>query len=318
MTTSPVRTIQKQTGAGRVAARQTVHNTGAVRTGVKAKETADKPDVVKTSGKVTEKKPDKSEKIRRIVTLVSGLVGAACLGYFAFYCISAANARKQAETLAGLKEVTAPVIRQKPATVTLDLVEEPPEVLEEYQTLYIKNKSLAGWIRIPDTEIDYPVMQTRNNDYYLTHDFEQNEDKNGSIFLDCDCSIWPRSENLLIYGHNMMSGKMFGTLDNYKSEDYFKKHPAIQFDTLYERGTYQIMYVFSEVVHEASEVTFKYYQFIDANSAEEYDSNMRYMAEMSLYDTGVTSSFGDDLITLSTCDYEEGSERFAVVAKKIN
>ena len=264
------------------------------------------------------KEAKRSDRIRRVVTTLSGLVGAVCLGYFTFYCISAANARKQAESLAGLKEVSSPVAPKTPATVTLDLVEEAPEILEEYQTLYVKNKSLAGWIRIPDTEIDYPVMQTRNNEYYLTHDFEQKEDKNGSIFLDCDCSIWPRSENLLIYGHNMMSGKMFGTLDKYKSEDYFKKHPEIQFDTLYERGTYQIMYVFSEVVHEASEVTFKYYQFIDANSAEEYDSNMRYMAEMSLYDTGVTSRFGDDLITLSTCDYEEGSERFAVVAKKIN
>ncbi|MBR2275052.1 MAG: hypothetical protein IJ873_03185, partial [Lachnospiraceae bacterium] len=121
--------------------------------------------MAKKKGKKAKKELEKSEKIRRAVTFISGLVGAACLGYFAFYCISAANARKQAETLAGLKEVTAPVIRQKPATVTLDLVEEPPEVLEEYQTLYIKNKSLAGWIRIPDTEIDYPVMQTRNNDY---------------------------------------------------------------------------------------------------------------------------------------------------------
>ena len=277
------------------------------------------------TGKVNNKKGGKkkkaglsrSEKLRRSVTFISGLVGIACLGYFAYYCVMASNTSRQAKALSELKETEAPIAVSKNASINLDLLEEPPDILEEYQTLYMKNKSLAGWIRIPDTEIDYPVMQTRNNDYYLNHDFDQNEDKNGSLFIDADCSIWPRSENLIIYGHNMKSGKMFGTLDKYKSEDYYKKHPAIEFDTIYENGTYQIMYVFSEVVHESSEVTFKYYQFIDANSAEEYDSNMRTMAEMSLYDTGVTSHFGDDLITLSTCDYEEGAERFAVVAKRI-
>ncbi|MCR5789814.1 MAG: class B sortase [Lachnospiraceae bacterium] len=268
---------------------------------------AKKEKKVKLSGK---------EKLRRIVSVISGIIGAGCLGYFAYYCIMAANTTKQADALSKLKEVEPPVI-VKPATVNLDLLEDTPDILEEYQTLYIKNKSLAGWIRIPDTEIDYPVMQTRNNDYYLDHDFDQNEDKNGSIFIDTACSIWPRSQNLLIYGHNMKSGKMFGTLDQYKSEEYYRKHPLIQFDTIYEKGVYQIMYVFSEVVHEANEVTFKYYQFIDANSAEEYDSNMNAMAEMSLYDTGIVSHFGDDLITLSTCDYEEGSERFAVVAKRV-
>ncbi len=269
-------------------------------------------------GKKKKKKAlSRSEKLRRVVSFISGIVGAACLGYFAYYCVMASNSSKQAKGLSELKEKEPPIEVSKKATVNLDLLEDAPDILPEYKTLYIKNKSLAGWIRIPGTEIDYPVMQTRNNDYYLNHDFDQNEDKNGSLFIDADCSIWPRSENLIIYGHNMKSGKMFGTLAKYKSEEYFKKHPAIEFDTIYENGTYQIMYVFSEVVHEADEVTFKYYQFINANSEEEYDSNMRAMAEMSLYDTGVTSHFGDDLITLSTCDYEEGSERFAVVAKRI-
>ncbi len=263
------------------------------------------------------KKADGKERLRRAVSFISGIVGAVCLGYFAYYCVMASNTAKQAKALSELKENDPPVKVKKNATVNLDLLEEPPEILEEYQTLYIKNKSLAGWIRIPDTEIDYPVMQTRNNDYYLNHDFEQNEDNNGSLFIDAACSIWPRSENLIIYGHNMKSGKMFGTLDKYKDEEYFKKHPVIEFDTIYEDGEYQIMYAFSEVVHESSEVTFKYYQFINADSEQEYDSNMRAMAEMSLYDTGVTSRFGDELITLSTCDYEEGSERFAVVAKRI-
>ena len=273
----------------------------------------------RNSGKKKQKNKESGgkERLRRFITFISGVIGAACLGYFAFYCVQASNASRQARSLSELKDKEPRFEARPKATVNLDLLEEPPEILSEYQTLYVKNKSLAGWIRIPGTEIDYPVMQTRNNDYYLNHDFEQNEDNNGSIFIDSQCSIWPRSENLLIYGHNMKSGKMFGTLDKYKSEDYYKEHPLIEFDTIYEKGIYRIMYVFPEVVHEASEVTFKYYQFIEADSEEEYDSNMQTMAEMSLYDTGVTSSFGDELITLSTCDYEPDAERFAVVAKRV-
>ena len=273
----------------------------------------------RNSGKKKQKNKESGgkERLRRFITFISGVIGAACLGYFAFYCVQASNASRQARSLSELKDKEPRFEARPKATVNLDLLEEPPEILSEYQTLYVKNKSLAGWIRIPGTEIDYPVMQTRNNDYYLNHDFEQNEDNNGSIFIDSQCSIWPRSENLLIYGHNMKSGKMFGTLDKYKNEDYYKEHPLIEFDTIYEKGIYRIMYVFPEVVHEASEVTFKYYQFIEADSEEEYDSNMQTMAEMSLYDTGVTSSFGDELITLSTCDYEPDAERFAVVAKRV-
>ncbi len=70
-------------------------------------------------------------------------------------------------------------------------------------------------------------------------------------------------------------------------------------------------------MHEEAEVTFKYYQFVNANSAQEYRSNMNEMAKMSLYDTGIESYYGDSLITLSTCDYSEGAQRFVVVAKKI-
>lgn len=78
------------------------------------------------------------------------------------------------------------------------------------------------------------------------------------------------------------------------------------------------MYVFRSKIYTADEIVFKYYQFIDANSAEEFDSNMRQMSEMSLYDTGVTASYGDRLLTLSTCDYTEEDGRFVVVAKKVD
>ena len=116
----------------------------------------------------------------------------------------------------------------------------------------------------------------------------------------------------------MRSGKMFGTLNKYSSESYYEAHPVIQFDTIYEKGTYQVMYVFRSKVYSEEDVTFKYYQFINAASEKEFNSAMNEMAALSLYDTGVTASYGDKLLTLSTCDYQETKGRFVVVAKKIS
>lgn len=270
---------------------------------------------------MSKKKISGKERARRILRFFCALAAAGCLGYFAYYVYMAGDSSGKFNDLSKIKDnkrVNEGVNANGKATVTLDEETEAPPMLEEFSALYVKNKSIVGWISIEGTSVDYPVMQSVNEDYYLDHNFEQEKDKNGSIFIDNDCSIWPRSQNIIIYGHNMKSGKMFGALDSYKSKSFFEKHPVIKFDTLYEKGEYRIMYVFNEIVHEETEVAFKYYQFVDANSAQEYKSNMDQMAEMSIYDTGVESFYGDSLITLSTCDYGEGAERFVVVAKKVD
>jgi sortase B len=270
---------------------------------------------------MSKKKPNKKERARSLLRFVCAVLAVGCLGYFAFYVYMSGDSTRNFDTLANIrdnKDSNGNVFANKTTTMTLDKAEDAPPMLEEFNTLYIKNKSIVGWIKIEGTGIDYPVMQSNNENYYLDHNFDQQKDNNGSIFIDKDCSIWPRSQNIIIYGHNMKSGKMFGALDSYKSRSFFDKHPTISFDTLYEKGEYRIMYVFNEVVHEEAEVAFKYYQFIDANSAQEYKSNMDEMAAMSLYNTGVESRYGDSLITLSTCDYSEGAERFVVVAKKVD
>ncbi|MDE6419531.1 MAG: class B sortase, partial [Lachnospiraceae bacterium] len=190
-------------------------------------------------------------------------------------------------------------------------------VLDEYKTLYNKNRSLIGWLKIDDTNIDYPVMQSPDPNYYLTHNFNQEHDNNGSIFLDPDCDIVHRNTNLILYGHHMRSGKMFGSLDSYSSEAFYEEHKYITFDTIYEKGTYEVMYVFRSRIYNEDEIVFKYYQFIDVDSEQEFYSNMNDIAEMSIYDTGVTAVYGDKLLTLSTCDYREENGRFVVVAKRI-
>ena len=259
----------------------------------------------------------KSIKIRKMITSAFLVIGLASLGYFAFYVKQADDTQSNYDRLSDLKGSNYTRNGSKTLVVHLTKDEDAPDILDEYKTLYNNNKSLIGWVRIDDTLIDYPVMQSSSNDYYLNHNFNQEKDNNGSIFIDSECSIWPRSQNLILYGHNMKSGKMFGELKKFKQESFAKEHPYIFFDTLYNKGKYQVMFVFGDNVYDEVEVAFKYYQFIDANSQEEWDSAMHDMAEKSLYDLGISASYGEDIITLSTCDYEKDAERFVVVAKRV-
>lgn len=262
----------------------------------------------------------KQERRRKTVIVIASLVAALCFGYFGVYYFFAERTNVDYEELAELKgsdALSTGNVQEKNDFAIHKTGIKLPDVLDEYKTLYEKNKKLIGWLKIDDTNIDYPVMQTSNNEYYLDHNFNQEYDKNGSIFMDYECSAYPRSTNLILYGHHMKSGNMFGNLQKYAKESYGKEHALIQFDTIYEKATYQVMYVFRSQVYNEDDVVFKYYQFIDANSEAEFSYYMDEMAKLSLYDTGVTASYGDSLLTLSTCDHSQEDGRFVVVAKRI-
>ena len=264
----------------------------------------------------------KRERRRKLIIAACSVAAVCCLGYFGIYTYYDYRTNSTYEALSDLRlnrlpTTAAPAPAATPQFTLDETAPEPKEVLEEFKTLLNKNQKLIGWLKIDDTNIDYPVMQTSDNEYYLDHNLNQEYDKNGSIFMDKDCDVLQPSTNFILYGHHMKSGQMFGNLDRYSSEAYYKEHPYIQFDTIYERGTYQVMYVFRSHVYSEEEIAFKYYQFIDVNSEKEFDSYMQEMAAMSYYDTGVTAEYGDQLLTLSTCDYQEKDGRFVVVAKKI-
>lgn len=270
--------------------------------------------------KIVKEELKKREKRRKLLVVLCGMASIVCLGYFGVYNWYNYRTADNYKQLSELKD-KEPTASDAPAPVIHYTAEEgqstPPPVLDEYKNLLNKNKRLIGWVKIDDTNIDYPVMQTTDNEYYLDHNLNQEYDKNGSIFMDKDCDVLKPSTNLILYGHHMKSGQMFGGLSLYSDQNYYEKHPCIQFDTIYEKGLYEIMYVFRSRVYSEDEIVFKYYQFIDAQSEQEFDSYMNDMEGMSLYDTGVTASFGDRLLTLSTCDYQEKNGRFVVVAKKV-
>lgn len=259
----------------------------------------------------------KQERKRRLLIAILSVLATACMAYVGFYYYQYEKNGMDYDKLSQIKEDSSKDPK-KGYTVTVAEQKDAPPILAKYETLYKKNKKLIGWLKIDDTNIDYPVMQTVNNEYYLDHNFNQEYDKNGSLFLDKDCNAAFPNTNMIIYGHHMKSGKMFGNLNYYSKESYYKEHPQIRFDTIYEEGIYDIMYVFRSRIYNEEEIVFKYYQFMDVNSADEFYSAMDEMARMSLYDTGVSADFGDKLITLSTCDSSETDGRFVVVAKKVN
>jgi len=193
-----------------------------------------------------------------------------------------------------------------------------PSILPKLAPLYEQNPDLIGWLSIKGTLIDYPVMYTpENHDYYLTHNFNKKKDKNSLLVLQADCDPYAPGTNLIIHGHNMKSGRMFGTLDNYKKKAYWRKHPTIRFDTLYAQGEYAIIAVFLSKVDGKGSNAFEYDQFANTQTQSEFDVFLSNIKRLSLYDTGVEAQFGDTFITLSTCSYHTKNGRFVIAAKKI-
>lgn len=182
--------------------------------------------------------------------------------------------------------------------------------------LYHVNPDLVGWLSIAGMKIDYPVMQSEDDEYYLHHDFYGNDSKYGCLYVRERADL-EGGTNFIIYGHNMKDGSMFGDLDLYLDEDFYKEHAVISFDTLYEERVYEIVAVFRSQVYSEEEDAFMYYRFYEADTREEFADFYDNIKALSLYDTGVEAQFGDSFLTLSTCAYHVKDGRFVVVAKRV-
>ena len=196
--------------------------------------------------------------------------------------------------------------------------EPTPEPVENpYQDSFLANEDMAAWLVVPDTPIDYPVMWTpRDENYYLRRGFDGKTNQNGCLILDTDSCVNPLTTNLIIHGHNMKSGAMFGELDNYKEEAFFQEHREMQLYTEEGVRTYEVIAVFLSQVYRKTDQVFKFYQFFQADTQEEFNNFYENIKAMSLYDTGVTAEYGDHFLTLSTCSYHVEQGRFVVVARE--
>ena len=261
------------------------------------------------------------------------LFAAIFVGSTAYLAIYFINSNKQAKQNAGLQQLHQTQTSPRPVITgdgTVTPSETPPafvevtdpetgetvKLLPEFKDLYLMNNDIVGWLKIPGMDVDYPVMQTPEEaDYYLKRDFYKEYSQHGSLYVREVCDVNTPSDNVIIYGHRMRDGSMFGKLEKYVEKSYFEENPYIYFDTLTELHTYQIIAVFKTTVTKDN--GFDYYTFVNAAGEEEFNEYVSTCQELALYNTGETAQYGEKLITLSTCEYSQANGRLVVVAKRI-
>ena len=189
-------------------------------------------------------------------------------------------------------------------------------MLSAYAPIYEQNEDFFGWIEIEETEVNYPVMYTPEDpEFYLHRAFDRSEAYSGVPFLAADC--FAGCGNLIVYGHNMKNGTQFATIPKYKDKAFWEAHPTVRFDTLYETGIYDIVAAFySQAYPDDAMGVFRYYQYTDIREEDAFTEYVRQVKAAALYETGVEPQYGDQLLTLSTCEYHKTDGRFVVVARK--
>ena len=174
------------------------------------------------------------------------------------------------------------------------------------ESLLAINSEFIGWLHARNTKIDYPVAAHNDNDFYLTHDFNKNPLSSGCIFMDCRCSRDLSDFRTIIYGHHMRDGSMFGTLEKFKDESFFKDHRSILF--VDRNGIAHRLRIYS--AHTTPSDSYVY--SLNYKNDKERKSFIRKTVSNSIYKTGITPATEDHIITLSTCAYEYEGARFVV------
>lgn len=213
---------------------------------------------------------------------------------------------------------------------------EVPGIQADFMALYSTNPDVVGWVKIND-DINYPVVHGEDNDYYLHHNFKNEEAASGTIFVDYRANISPnpdeQTDNIIIYGHNLWSSTMFSKLTRYAYDkdhlgdpdesnptlSYYKKYPTIEFDTLYENATYKIFAVCTFNNNYSDGEVYPYTTKQNFESKDDFNNFILDVMDRSYIFPDVDITYGDDIITLSTCYLIMDSEdiRCVVFARKV-
>ncbi len=248
--------------------------------------------------------------IRKIIIISASVVLAVALGIIGWRYYSGYIARKQADELANMFMFGE-----------MGDVEVSPDYPRGYSLkfagLWNTNRDVKAFISIPDTALRYPVVQSQDNNYYLRRDFYDNSNQYGVPYLDYRADVKKPSDNLVVYGHNMRDGQLFGALINYRDLSYYIQHPVIDFSTVHEDGVYKIFSVFITNAYENQGDVWEYHEYADFKNADEENAYLNELSRRSLINTGVDVRRGDKLLTLSTCTYEFKDARLVVVARAV-
>lgn len=189
--------------------------------------------------------------------------------------------------------------------------------IAQVQALAAKNPEAIGWLRIDGTNLNNVVMYAPGTpEKYLHLDFYGKWSYRGTLYVAENCDV-RTADNILIYGHNMKDGSMFGSLISYKDAAFRAAHPIVQFDTLYASHSYEVVAAIETEIPAAGSDAFRYYDCVGTD-AQQFAQYCAFIEANRCYDTGITIQPGDRLLTLSTCAYHTANGRFLVVARQID
>lgn len=240
------------------------------------------------------------------------------------YLIDSRQQMQRYDSLAALVEEVRLTVTEVPKAEDYTPMEETaptevtePPILPEYLPIFELNPDVVGWLKIEDTKINYPVMQTPHApNYYLHRNFDEEYNPRGCLYASEVCDINAPSDNITIYGHHMKDGSMFAGLSKFQKKDYWETHPTVIFDTLTEHHTYQVFAVFK--TSATVNAGFNYHLFVDAEDEDDFNNFVNTCKELSFYDTGITPVYGDKMICLSTCEYTLNNGRLVLVAVRVD
>lgn len=249
------------------------------------------------------------EIIRKLIFIVSILALIASSVYIVNYF---RESNKQTGIVEDVRELYS---KEKSSTQ-----KNESGIFVSFEQIIAQNSDTKAWINIPSTKVDNPVVQSSDNEYYLKRNFNKIKSRYGTLYFEAAATISPEhtSQNLVIYGHEMRDGSMFGTLKKFKNVNFYKENPVFKMRTLYDDAKYKIFAIFiTNASGEQNNGTVFEYRTPDFASQSDFLSFVAQVKERSIINTGVDVVAGDKIVTLSTCTGEFEDARLVVVARRV-
>lgn len=274
------------------------------------------------------------EKIKKFLTILFLSIFIISIAYIIGYSYTSYSDKKDMEELQKIMnfqefknlEPTQVITENKEekSKNTLNVNTDNELVQIKNENLNLKevkkvNEDIVAWVKIDGTKINYPVLQAKDNDYYLYKNYKKEYSRNGSIFLDYRYDFSKGNQVLLLYGHNNNDDMMFNELLRYENKEFYENHKNIKLVTENEISSYRIVSVFkSEVYNKENTNVFKYYNYIDLSNEDIFNNYVQNIENKSIYKIDETINYGDEILVLSTCEYSKPNGRFVVVAVSKN
>lgn len=259
--------------------------------------------------------------IKNIISIICVIAIVLCGGYLIRFFYLGHRGEKAVQTAANslITDTDNEEKLKKEYKKKYPNVNFPDDLLLKYYPLYAKNQDIRGWISVPEFNVDYPIMQGKNNDYYLHKDINKEYDYWGTPFFDYRNKFNPNDKNLIIFAHNspVFKEKMFAKLNAYLSVDGFKKAPVIKCDTIYEEAYWKVYAVYITNAKNKDDNGYCLNYMMTEFPNNTFGEYLYEVDERALYKTGVDINKDDSILTISTCNYSFDGARMIIICRKV-